>query len=446
MSIEADARQASFLTGPIWPALIRLSAPNVIALFIQSSVSVVEAWFLGAEGKIALAGVALVFPVLMLNMMLSAGAIGGAISGATARVMGAGKQEAAEAILRTAIVISLGGSLVFALAMGAWDKAIFEALGGSPEVVAAATEYSRVLFPGILALWLYNMLSSVVRGSGDMKRPAVAMMIVASTHAILAAWLVGGDVMPHMQGAAWAFVGAFSVGSLVMLGVVLRPGADIPLRIGVVPLRVLVPVLQKGMLASAQSVATMSNIMLATALMAPLGAAYIAGYGIGARLEMTMIPIIFGTGAASIAMVGANVGAGQRARAVAIAWRGAAMAGIIVGSIGLVVAVFPELWAGFFTDSEAVSQACKTYLRIVTPFYFFFAVGLNVYFASQGLNTLLIPVLGSWVRLVIMAAGVGLLALVDLSEDPQWVFAVVAISMVGYGLFNTVTLRLKSWY
>ena len=46
-----------------------------------------------------------------------------------------------------------------------------------------------------------------------------------------------------------------------------------------------------------------------TGLVGRFGEGALAGYGLGARLEFMMIPVIFGIGAAMTAMVGANVGA-----------------------------------------------------------------------------------------------------------------------------------------
>src|SRR5262245_64374635 len=70
------------LAGPIIPTLLKLAAPTVVVLVVQTFVSVIETYFVGFLGKDALAGVALVFPVLMLMTMLSNGALGGGAASA----------------------------------------------------------------------------------------------------------------------------------------------------------------------------------------------------------------------------------------------------------------------------------------------------------------------------------------------------------------------------
>src|SRR3989442_5825613 len=82
-----DARTRVLLEGPIVSTLLRLATPNVLVMFVQASLGLIETYFVGKLGTDALAGVELVFPVLMLMQMMSAGAMGGGISSAIARAL-----------------------------------------------------------------------------------------------------------------------------------------------------------------------------------------------------------------------------------------------------------------------------------------------------------------------------------------------------------------------
>ena len=57
------------------------------------------------------------------------------------------------------------------------------------------------------------------------------------------------------------------------------------------------------------------TVVLLTGLVGPFGTFALAGYGMGARLEYLLIPLVFGLASALVTMVGTNVGAGQLARA-----------------------------------------------------------------------------------------------------------------------------------
>ena len=91
-----DPRTRALLEAPIAPTLLRLAAPNVLVMLAQAGVGLIETYFVGKLGTDALAGMALVFPVVMLMQMTSAGAMGGGIASAIARALGAGRRADAK--------------------------------------------------------------------------------------------------------------------------------------------------------------------------------------------------------------------------------------------------------------------------------------------------------------------------------------------------------------
>ena len=77
------------------------------------------------------------------------------------------------------------------------------------------------------------------------------------------------------------------------------------------------------------------TIALATALVANAsGTNAVAGFGTGVRLEYLLVPVIFGLGAPLVALVGTNIGAGQKQRALRIALVGGAIAFAISETLG----------------------------------------------------------------------------------------------------------------
>src|SRR5258706_7443845 len=95
------------LTTPIVPTLARLAAPGIVLALFQTAVSVGDTYFVGQLGTESLAGLALVFPMLMLLQMTSAGAMGGGVSSAVALALGAGNPDAARMLVAHAPNISL---------------------------------------------------------------------------------------------------------------------------------------------------------------------------------------------------------------------------------------------------------------------------------------------------------------------------------------------------
>ena len=201
---------------------------------------------------------------------------------------------------------------------------------------------------------------------------------------------------------------------------------------------------RRGAFASVQSVLTVAMAMVVTGYMARIGPQSLAGYGIGVRLELVLIPIIFAFGSASIAMAGASVGAGLRARALRVSWIGSWFAALSVGLIGTGLAVAPGLWSGLFTSDPEIAATTARYLRFVGPSYTFFGLGLCLYFSSQALNTLVLPVTGAGLRLAVLLGG-GVLLLDQATTDENTIFLLVAGAMTTYGVFNALALRLGPW-
>ncbi len=205
-------------------------------------------------------------------------------------------------------------------------------------------------------------------------------------------------------------------------------------------------ILSVGALAAINTVLTTATIIMMTGLVGRFGEGALAGYGLGARLEFLMIPVIFGIGAAMTAMVGANIGAGRVDRALRVAWTGSCAAAGIVGSIGLLLAVFPDLWLGMFLEpsNTAALEAGRSYFRLVAPFYAFFGLGLALYFASQGAGRMTWPVISSLSRMAVALGGALILTrYTDLGVDG--VFAAIGIAMLVYGLVIALAIRRGGW-
>src|SRR5450631_3406909 len=145
MTLEAplDARRVgvavnSLLTSPILPTLLRLALPNTVAMFGSTLVAVAETSYIGRLGTEPLAAIALVFPFAMLTQMMSAGAMGGGVSSAISRALGAGDRERAATLALHAAIIGLGAGALFTVIMLLFGRQFFALLGGRGRVLDEA--------------------------------------------------------------------------------------------------------------------------------------------------------------------------------------------------------------------------------------------------------------------------------------------------------------------
>jgi Na+-driven multidrug efflux pump len=198
-------------------------------------------------------------------------------------------------------------------------------------------------------------------------------------------------------------------------------------------------ILRVGAISSLNALQTVVTAVIITGFVGRYGAAALAGYGVGLRLELLQIPLVFAVGQALVVLVGVNIGAGRAARAKQIAWLGAAFAAAICLAIGLAVALFPAAWVGLFSSDAAVLDAGSRYLRTVAPFYALLAAGIALYFASQGAGRVLPPMLAGTVRLALVVAG-GLAAV-----SLQGLFTIIAAAMIVYGALTIWFVAAAKW-
>jgi MATE family, multidrug efflux pump len=447
--VPLSPRTRVLLDGPITSTLLRLAAPNVLVMMLQAAVSILDAVFVGWLGADALAGVSLVFPLVMLMQTMSAGGMGGGVASAIARALGAGQRADAHALVAHALVIALAMAACFTGGLVLGGPRLYRAMGGNGPALDAAMAYSTVVFGGAVAYWLFNTLGRVVRGTGNMVLPAAVMMAGAVIYVGLSpALILGWGPFPSLgiAGAAAASVASFGFCALALVAFLLSGRGLVTLTLHDLRLRrrLFWEILRIGVPGSLNTVLTNLTVVLLTALVGPFGSGALAGYGMGARLEYLLIPLVFGLGSGLVTMVGTNVGAGQVARAERVAWVGAGLAAGVTGSLGLLVALFPGAWLGLFSHDPDVLAVGARYLTIVGPVYGFFGLGLALYFASQGAGRLAWPLAAGFTRLLIAALG-GWVAIHWLGGGLPGLFVVIALSLVVFGTTVTVAIKAGAW-
>lgn len=447
--MPAASRTQMMLHGPLLPTLLRLATPNVVGLFAMTVVIGYDGYIVGRLGADALAGVALVFPLSMLMMQMSGGGIGGAVTAAVARALGAGRAQEAGRLAQQSLFIAGLLAAVFTATMLVFGRRIFAAMGGGGAALDAAQAYSNVLFSGAVVIWATNVLGAVVRGAGNMLLPALMLVLTAVIHLVLCPMLVfGWGPVPGLgvAGAALSLLVANGTAAAALARHLFRAGATAPLngspwRLHAALLR---DILRVGVPASMSPIVSNGSIAVATAFVGSHGTAALAGYGVAARLEYILVPIAFGFGTALTAIVATNMGAGNPSRAHRAAWLGAGIVAAVTGAIGVTAAMAPALWMNLFTQDAAVRAFGASYLHIVGAFYGLYGFGLALFFASQGAGRMFWPLAGSVARLLIVALGGWICAHV-LQTSASGFFYVVAISLAVYGLVIAAAIKFGSW-
>jgi putative MATE family efflux protein len=441
-------RKNPLLDGPILSTLLKLAAPNVVALTAGTCVAIAETSYIGRLGVEPLAAMALVFPFVILMMTMSGGAMGGGVASAIARALGADDAARASALAVHALMIGLCFGLVFMIGMLVFGPWLLAALGGQGRVLSEAVGYSQIFFAGAVIPWIMNTLAALIRGTGNMKLPSAIILNSALFQILLGGILgLGFGPVPQfgMRGVAAGTLIAFSIGASIMAWYLLSGRSRVKLNFrGFRFQRTMFnDILRVGAVSCFSPLQIMLTVTILTHLLANFGTEVLAGYGIGARLEFMLTSLAFAVGIASVPMIGMAIGAGRIARARRIAWTAGGVSFAAVGLFGGFFAVFPDIWVNLFTDNAAVRAASREYLSIAAPFLAFVGLSISLYFSSQGAAKVLGPVLAQTARLVFVLAGGWWL--ISKGATSTHFFWLAAASMVLLGVLAAAAVRFTNW-
>lgn len=321
-------------------------------------------------------------------------------------------------------------------------------LGGRGGVLEQSLHYSQVLFSGAISIWLVNTLASVVRGTGDMRIPSMTLITVSMVQIAVGGVLgLGLFGVPSfgMRGVAAGQLTAFTCGAIFLAWYLASGRSRLKLDIAAFRFQraMFLDILKVGAISCLSPLQSVLTILIFTKILAGFGTETLAGYGMGSRLEFLLIPIAFAVGVASVPMVGMAIGAGLVTRARKVAWTAGTVAGLVVGLVGLVVALKPTLWIALFTTDPGVTAAASSYFALAGPGFGFFGVGVCLYFSSQGAAKVGGPVLAGTIRLFMVGIGGWWLAT---ASAPAWtLFALVGAAMMAFGLATIISIRLTRW-
>jgi putative MATE family efflux protein len=411
-------------------AIVRLAAPTTVVMAVSAVSNVVYTYFVSRLGVEAIGAVSLVFPISLLAITAMGGGIGAGASSAVARALGAGRRAEAAALSGQALVLSVVVGLGFGLVVGVAAPGMFRLMGAAGTVHAQATLFARVLLGGAAITFLGGMFDSVMRGEGNVRVPAIW-----STTSLV---LQMACTPVFMFTLDWGLVGA----ALAMLACQL--GATVPRAVWVLggrghvrpafrqPRFTLAPareILRVGVPAALSTSVANVGLMALTGVVARLGEADLAAYGLATRFDFLLMSFAYGFSAAVLTLVGMATGARRPDLVRAYVTRAVAISVVFLALPGLLLAWRPALWIGLFTDDPGIHAVGAAYFRIVGPTYPCVGIGMVLAFAFQGLGRATVPLTLMVVRTAaVLVVAVVCAQLLGLGE--RAVFATIAVGHV----------------
>jgi putative MATE family efflux protein len=430
--MDERALRERLLTAPLVPLILELAWPVIVVLLLQTLVGIAETFYVSFLGTDALAGVALVFPIVMLMTMMSRSGIGGGVSSAVARAIGAGRSADANALVLHALVLAVMFGVTFTIGVLGAGPILYLALGGNGRVLDAALTYSKFVFAGAAPIWIVNLFAAALQGAANVRTPAIVTFTGTVVLMILSPALIFGiGPFPRLgiAGAGTAVTLFYTFAALALLWIMASGRFGLTLKWVRLEVRLFKQILGVGLPSALGTLQLNATVIVVTGAVGLFGRDALAGYGTASRLDYVLTPLLFGLGTAVVTLVGISIGAGNARRARQITWIAALLAVGFTEIVGLFVAIVPTAWLRLFSHDPAVLTIGALYLRRVGPVYGAIGLGLVLYFASQGIGRMAAPILSGTIKLFI-AAGLGWVAVAHFGAGLSTLFFIIAAAAV----------------
>ncbi len=434
------------VSGSLDRAILHLGLPAALAALFQAGFLVVDTFWLGRVGEVAIAAASTAGFVMWLAQTLGDGAAMG--SGAVlAQAVGGQRRGEARRAGAAGLVLAAWGSVLVTGVGLALAPRVFVFMGTAPDVTSAGLTYLRIILVGMPAYFLFAWIAATFRAVGDARTPLRLLGLAGAVNLTLDPVLIFGlGPVPRLEiaGAALATVASWVVAVaagwrlLGPLGVRPVPGDLIrPPGETVRALLVGLPIGLEGALFS------LIYIVL-TRVTTGFGTPAVAALGVGHKLEVLNYFVCAGMGAAATTLVGQSLGAGDGPRARRAGWRTLFLTILPVGLVTSVLVAFPAEAVGVFIPVPEVVEAGVLYVLLVGLSQPFMAAEVVMLGAFAGAHRTVVPAM---IQVGLTAARIPLaLWLVARGWDVTAVWLSIAATTVVKGvvlalLFEALPLR-----
>jgi len=384
-SANGPRTKRDLTSGPVSGAIWALALPTMLANAAHTTITLVDMFWIGRIPDLGASPVAAVgtsgqvlFLLFTIFMGLSASA-----SAMVALAVGAKDFDRADHVATQALILTLAVSAVVATLGWVFTPELIAALRVRGVAADLASDYLRIMFVGAVAGNTMMVGAGILRGAGDAVTPLVVTVCAAVLNLALdPLFIFGAGPIPAMgvRGAALASVAAQFLAFTISLGVLLHGRLRVRLRACDcwVDWTVLRRVVSIGAPVSLQmSFRALMGVVL-VGLLWDFGAAVVAAFTLGMRLEMIAFMPTFGIAEASGALVGQNLGARKPDRAQRSALIATTYALVVMGLMAMVFSAFGGTLVGIFKNDPAVIEAGRLMLRIGAPGLVFAAIGITL--------------------------------------------------------------------
>jgi putative MATE family efflux protein len=386
--LSLSGTELDFTSGPIGRAIVLLAIPMVLEMVMESAFAITDAFFVSRLGVDAVATVGFTEAMITIVFAVAIG-MSMATTAMVARRIGEKDNAGARMAAVQAILLGIGAAVLIAVPGAIFATELLRLMGGTPELVAFGSGYTRVLLGGCVTIMLLFLINAVFRGAGDPALAMRALWLANGCNILLDPCLIFGlGPFPELgvTGAAVATTIGRGIGVAYQLSMLASGRGRIRIRLRDV--RVIPPVMLRLMRVSVggilQFLIETSSWIVLVWIIGRFGSAAVAGYTIAVRIIVFTILPSWGLANSAATLMGQNLGAGQPDRAEASVWRAALYNLVFLVAVAAGFIIWAEPMIRIFSADPEVVRSGVSCLRWISYGYGFFAYGMVMVQAFNG--------------------------------------------------------------
>ncbi len=366
--MKTSTLSKNFTTGNISKQLFFFALPFMASNALQVLYSTIDMIIVGKYvGTAGLSAVSQSSQILNFATMVCLGfSNGGQVL--ISQALGAGKKREMNDIIGTLFTFVLFLALFLSSIMLLLKGWILDVMNIPAESYAMSEDYLIICGAGLIFTAGYNMVSAVLRGMGDAKRPFLFIGIASAVNLILDIVFTGFLGM-GVAGAAWATITGQAVSFIFSLLYLLKHkeafGFDFKKESFVMNKKYVGMITALGTPMAIQSGAINISMLFVNSMINDVGVIASATFGVGIRIDDIINKISLGIQHAAMPMISQNIGAGETERAKKVvysAWIFSAVFTVVFVTLYL---VFGKYLFMVFSDDPAVHEMSGTFIKAI---------------------------------------------------------------------------------
>lgn len=384
-----------FTSDSIGKALLILSIPMVLEMIMESIFAVVDIFFVSKLGADAVATVGITESSMTIVYALGMG-LSTATTALVARRVGEKKTGKAGVVAFQAIVSGLIVSILISIPGVIYAKEFLLLMGASEEMAEAGYLYPAVMFGGNAVIMLLFIINAVFRSSGDAAVSMRVLLFANLVNIVLDPLLIFGiGPFPELglQGAAIATTIGRGFAVCYQFYLLFYGNKRIRLELHhlQIKLKVMIQLFKLSAGGILQNILATSSWIALYRIISELGSDVMAGYTISIRIIVFVLLPSWGLSNAASTLVGQNLGAKQPERAERTVWITAVANMVLLGSLGIVLIIFPETFIRLFISDPDVIANGAVSLQIISIGFVSYGLGMVLIQAFNGSGDTMTP-------------------------------------------------------